>query len=341
MNQVFVSTPGPVTSPALKKLMLRVLIGLVPGTLTYIWFFGYGVLVNILLSIVFALLLEAALLRMRKKPVVAQLNDFSAVVAAWLFALCLPMHSPWWLIAVGIGFTMIAGKHLYGGLGFNPFNPAMVGYVVLLISFPREMTTWYLPQSISGELLNFADALAYSFSTVDIQQWDGLSAATPLDQIKTAIGQNIPLGEIRSSPIFGEFAGAGWEWISIAWLAGGLWLLATRTIRWHIPVSLLLAVAGISLLFYWLDASSYASPLFHLFSGAVIIGAFFIATDPVTAATTNRGRLIYGALIGLLIYVIRVWGGYPDGIAFAVLLANICVPLIDYYTQPRVYGEGE
>ena len=319
--------------------MIQVLIALLPGTIAYSWFFGPGVIINIVLAVMFALVLEAGLLKLRHKPVMPHLTDFSAVVAAWLFALCLPMHSPWWLVLVGIGFTMVAGKHLYGGLGFNPFNPAMVGYVVLLISFPREMTTWYLPHSISGETLSIGETLAYSFGSADIDQWDALSAATPLDQVKTGLGQNLAISEIRQSPIFGEYGGKGWEWIVLWWFIGGLWLLVTRTIRWHIPVALITSVLAMSLIFYLGNPETYASPLFHLLSGAVVIGAFFIATDPVTAATTNSGRLYYGLLIGALTYVIRVWGGYPDGIAFAVLLANMCVPLIDYYTQPRIYGE--
>ena len=339
MSSVFVSSPYVAPVNSLRRLMIQVIIALLPGTLTYAWLFGPGVLINISLACVFALMFEAAVLKLRNKPVMAHLTDLSAIVAAWLFALCLPMHSPWWLVLVGIGFTMIAGKHVYGGLGFNPFNPAMVGYVVLLISFPREMTTWYLPASVSGTTLSLGEALAYSFGGVDIQQWDALSSATPMDQVKTGIGQQIAISDIRLSPVFGQFAGKGWEWISLAWLIGGLWLLITRTIRWHIPVALLLGVVSMAAVFYLIDIERYASPLFHLLSGAVIIGAFFIATDPVTAATTDRGRLVYGLMIGCLIYVIRVWGGYPDGVAFAVLLANMCVPFIDYYTQPRVYGE--
>jgi len=339
VTSVFVSSPYVAPGNSLKRLMIQVIIALLPGTLVYAWHFGPGVLINITLAIVFALMFEAAILKLRARPVMPQLTDFSAIVAAWLFALCLPMHSPWWLVLVGIGFTMIAGKHVYGGLGFNPFNPAMVGYVVLLISFPREMTTWYLPGSISGATLSLADALAYSFGTADIQQWDALSSATPLDQMKTGIGQQIAISDIQQSPLFGQLAGKGWEWISLAWFGGGLWLLLTRTIRWHIPVALLSGVMTMATLFYLVDMENYASPLFHLLSGAVIIGAFFIATDPVTASTTDRGRIVYGLMIGCLIYVIRVWGGYPDGVAFAVLLANMCVPFIDYYTQPRVYGE--
>ena len=338
MSRVFVSSPYVAPGKSLKLLMLQVIIGLLPGTLAYVWYFGPGVIINILLAVFFALAFEAGILRLRRKPVMPHLTDYSAVVAAWLFALCLPMHSPWWLVLVGIGFCMIAGKHLYGGLGFNPFNPAMVGYVVLLISFPKEMTTWFLPGSVAGSSLGVADSIAYAFGSVDITQWDSLTSATPLDQVKTALGQNIPPDEIRQSPIFGQFAGAGWEWISFWWFIGGLWLLATRTIRWQIPVSLICGITAISLAFYLTNPDGSASPLFHLLSGAVVIGAFFIATDPVTAATTDRGRIYYGLLIGLLTYVIRAWGGYPDGIAFAVLLANMCVPLIDYYTQPRVYG---
>lgn len=339
MTSVIVSSPYVAPGNSLKRLMLQVLVALLPGTIAYVWFFGPGLIVNIVLAIIFALAFEAGILKLRAKPVMPHLTDFSAVVAAWLFALCLPMHAPWWLVALGMGFAMVAGKHLYGGLGFNPFNPAMVGYVVLLISFPREMTTWYLPAAVSGETLSLAESIAYSSGSVDIGQWDALSSATPLDQVKTGVGQNIPLDEIRQAPLFGNFGGVGWEWIALWWFVGGVYLLITKTIRWHIPLSLLSAVMLLSLIFYLIDPSIYASPLFHLLSGAVVIGAFFIATDPVSAATTDRGRIYYGLMIGSLIYIIRVWGGYPDGIAFAVLLANMCVPLIDYYTQPRVYGE--
>jgi electron transport complex protein RnfD len=338
VNRVIVSSPYVAPGNSLKRLMIHVIVALLPGTVAYVWFFGPGVIVNICLAVIFALGFEAGILALRGKAVMPHLTDFSAVVAAWLFALCLPMHSPWWLVLVGMGFAMVAGKHLYGGLGFNPFNPAMVGYVVLLISFPREMTTWFQPGT-AGETLGLADSIAYSFGTTDIGRWDALSAATPLDQVRIGLGQGMPLSEIRGSPVFGTWGGAGWEWISLWWFVGGLYLLATRTISWHIPVSLLAGLLGISLLFHLADPAVHVSPLFHLLSGASVIGAFFIATDPVSAATTSLGRLYYGLMIGILIYVIRTWGGYPDGVAFAVLLANMCVPLIDYYTQPRVYGE--
>jgi electron transport complex protein RnfD len=340
MTSVSVSSPHTSPSNSLRRLMVNVNIGLIPGTLAYAWFFGFGVIVNIILAISFALGFEAVILWLRKKPLKSHLTDYSAVVAAWLFALCLPMHAPWWLVAVGIGFTMIAGKHLYGGLGFNPFNPAMVGYVVLLISFPVEMTSWYLPEAISGQSTGLFDSIAYSLGIADLRQWDALSSATPLDQFKTLAGQGLSVSEIRLSPVFGNFVAVGWEWIAVGWFVGGLWLLYSRTIKWHIPVAVIGSISTCALAFYLHDPEHVAPPVFHLFAGAIILGAFFIATDPVTAATTDKGRIIYGILIGLLVYVIRAWGGYPDGVAFAVLLANMCVPLIDYYTQPRVYGEN-
>ena len=338
MTSVIVSSPYVSPSKSLRQLMINVIIGLVPGTLAYIWFFGYGVLVNIILAIGLALIFEAIVLKLRDKPIKPHLTDFSAVVAAWLFALCLPMNSPWWLVLIGIGFCMIAGKHLYGGLGFNPFNPAMVGYVALLISFPKEMTTWYLPQVISGQSLSLIDSLAYSFGLFEIEHWDAFSSATPLDQYKTGLTQNLAASEIFQSPVFGALGGVGWEWIAGGWLIGGFWLLISRTINWHIPVAVVCGLLLFATGRYFLDTATVASPVFHLFSGSIIIGAFFIATDPVTAATTNKGRIYYGLMIGMLVYIIRSWGGYPDGVAFAVLLANMCVPLIDYYTQPRIYG---
>ncbi len=341
MTSVIVSSPYISQSKSLRQLMINVIIGLVPGTAAYIWFFGFGVLVNVVLAVCFALAFEALVLWLRKKPITPHLGDFSAVVAAWIFALCLPMHSPWWLVCIGIGFSMIAGKHLYGGLGFNPFNPAMVGYVALLISFPQQMTLWYLPDAISGQSLSLIDSIAYSLGLVDIHQWDALTAATPLDLYKTGLKQNLLSGEILQSPIFGHFGGTGWEWIAGSWLIGGIWLLISRTIFWHIPIAVLAGLTIMASSFYLTDTQAIGSPLFHLLSGSIIIGAFFIATDPVTAATTTRGRIIYGLMIGMLVYIIRSWGGYPDGVAFAVLLANMCVPFIDYYTQPQIYGSSD
>ncbi len=328
-------TPSATTN----RMMLNVVIALIPGTLAYAWYFGPGVLINVAFASLLAIAIEAVVLWLRQRPLKPYLGDYSALVTAWLFALSIPMHSPWWLIATGIGFAMIAGKHLYGGLGFNPFNPAMVGFVVVLIAFPKEMTTYFPPNELATQTLGLVDSLRYLLGLADTAQWDALTSATPLDHYKTSLGMDLTISEIRQSPLFGDFGGVGWEWIANWWFVGGLFLLATRTIRWHIPVATILSLAAIATIFWLIDPDSTASPAFHVFSGGLMLGAFFIATDPVTAATTPKGRLVYGALIGLLIYIIRSWGSFPDGVAFAVLLANMATPLIDYYTQPRVYGE--
>ncbi len=336
-----ISSPFVTPSASTNRMMLLVIVALLPGTLIYAAFFGPGVLVNIVFASVLAIAFEAVVLLLRKRPLMPYLGDWSALVTAWLFALSIPMHSPWWLIATGIGFAMLAGKHLYGGLGFNPFNPAMIGFVVVLIAFPREMTTWFPPVVLGGDSLGWADSLAYLFGSTDTAQWDALTSATPLDHYRTSLGMDMTISEIRQSPLYGDFGGVGWEWVANGWLIGGLFLLLTGTIRWHIPVAMIGSLLAIATLFWMVNPDGTASPAFHLFSGGVMLGAFFIATDPVTAATTPRGRLVYGALIGLLVYIIRSWGSFPDGVAFAVLLANMATPLIDYYTQPRVYGEAE
>lgn len=169
--------------------------------------------------------------------------------------------------------------------------------------------------------------------------WDSLTMATPLDTVKTDLGLSHTISEIRQSPLFGDFSGKGWEWVANWWAIGGLYLLYRRVISWQIPVAMLLALGAMATLFYLIDPDAHSSATFHIFSGGAMLGAFFIATDPITASTTPVGRLIYGAGIGILTYVIRTWGGYPDGVAFAVLLMNMAAPTIDYYTQPRVFGQ--
>ncbi len=323
-------------------VMRQVLYALIPGVLAYAWYFGPGVLINIALASAMALLCEALMLSLRDKPVALHLADYSAVVTAVLLALALPPLAPWWLTGVGIFFAIVVAKHLYGGLGFNPFNPAMVGYVVLLVSLPREMTQWLPPQMLSAHTLNFTETLSAIFSShlpngISI---DALTGATTLDTVKTQLGLNKTLSEIRTAAQFGDFGGRGWEWIANWYALGGIWLLYRRVIDWRVPFGMLAALLGIALVFFLVDPDTHASPLFHLFSGATLLGAFFIATDPVTAASTPRGRLLYGAGIGLITYLIRSYGGYPDGVAFAVLLMNMAAPMIDHYTRPRVFGQS-
>jgi len=314
--------------------MQTVLLATVPGILVLTHFFGFGTLVNILWGSVVALTLESIALKIRGRPVGFYLKDCSALVTAFLLCIALPPYSPWWLIAVGIASAILLGKHFYGGLGYNPFNPAMVGYVVLLISFPVQMTSWAPPRG-AGEVPGLIEALQACFLPA---AYDGTTMATPLDILRQ--NESLLMEDLwAQSPVFGRWAGIGWEWVNIAFLAGGLWLLQRRIFTWHAPVAMLASIALLAAIFY--DGGSSASggsPLFHLLSGATMFGAFFIITDPVSSAVSVRGRLIYGALIGVLVYVIRVRGNYPDAVAFAVLIMNFAAPFIDYYTQPRTYG---
>jgi electron transport complex protein RnfD len=317
------------------SIMGDVLIALLPGTGIYVWWFGYGVLVQICLAIVTALVCEAIVCRLRRQPVRETLSDLSAIVTAWLLALCVPSLAPWWLIVTGSAFAIVLVKHVYGGLGANIFNPAMAGYAALLISFPGPMTLWPSPDASTLDVAACLAVIGANSATLD-----GVTAATALDYAKTQLLLERSLDAMRGESVFGTLASSGWEWLAVGYLIGGSWLLWRGVIRWQIPAAMLAALLLPALIFHLVDAERYASPLFHLFAGAAVLGAFFIATDPVTAATTPRGRLVFGAGIGILVYVIRTWGGYPDGVAFAVLIMNLAAPAIDYFATPRVLGTG-
>lgn len=320
-------------------MMREVLYALVPGTMAMAWFFGWGVLFNIVITITLAVAFEALMLKLRARPIKPFLSDYSAVVTAWLLALTMPPFAPWWLLAVAIFFSIVIAKHLYGGLGYNPFNPAMIGYAIALISFPVDMVQWPAANASSFANIDFVSAFQHVILGNPLANWDAVTMATALDSIKTGLRMEQTLPAIEQGAMFGAFAGNGWEWISVAYLIGGLWLLYRKIISWHIPVSLLGMLALLATVFWLIDDQQYAPPLFHVFAGGAMLGAFFIATDPVSASTTPMGRIIYALGIGLLIYVIRVFGsGYPEGVAFAVIIMNMAVPLIDYYTQPRVFG---
>jgi len=324
--------------------MRQVLYALVPTVVLHVVFFGPGLLIQIVLGVATALLCEAAALRLRGKPLPPFLLDGSAIITAVLLALCLPPLAPWWLVVSGVAFAILLAKHLFGGLGANPFNPAMVGYAVLLVSFPARLLQW-LPPDVPGMQpadLSLAETLTTILTGAPPARftWDAITSPTPLDALRTDLALGMTMGEAHARALFSTFGGKGWEWINLATLAGGIWLLALKIIRWQIPVAMLGALFVCASVMSAADPGAYAGPLFHLTSGASLLGAFFIATDPVSAATSDRGRLIYGAGIGVLTYVIRTWGGYPDGVAFAVLIMNLAVPLIDRYTIPRIYGHA-
>lgn len=335
------SSPHSVSASSLTKVMSLVLLGLLPGVAALWWYFGWGVIINIILASSTAVVAEAAVLKLRNKPIAPALSDLSAVVTACLLAVALPPLLPWWQTVLGTLFAIVLVKQLFGGIGYNPFNPAMAGYVLLLISFPTTMTLWLSAADISTYTLNFGQTFNAIFSgqLPNNLLWDSVSGATPLDNMRTLISQNKMVEEVLSGSA--ATSASSWQIVNIAFIIGGIFLMAKRVITWRIPVSLIVSLFLISGFFWAVDPDIYASPSFHLLSGGTMLAAFFIATDPVTASTTPRGQIIYGALIAVFIYVIRAWGGYPDAVAFAVLLLNMAAPTIDYYTKPRTFGAGK
>lgn len=340
----FETTVSPHLKPqnSVSRVMLLLLVALLPGILAMYLFFGFGIIINLLIAISTAIVAESIVLALRGQAIVSTLMDLSAVVTAVLLALALPVIAPWWITFIGTAFAIIIAKQLYGGLGYNPFNPAMAGYVLLLVSFPKQMTSWVAPAEISSFTLAAGDFMRLiMFEQPPAQiNFDAITMATPLDSLKTQLGLRKDLAEITGQPVFGLISGKGWEWVSMAYLLGGIWLIQRRVIAWQIPVGMLSGLMLFASVSYLIDNTAFGSPLLHLFGGATMLGAFFIATDPVTASTTPKGRLIYGFLIGALVYIIRVWGGYPDAVAFSVLLMNLAAPTIDYYTRPRVFGQA-
>ena len=332
----FITPPYLLRNVSVRRLMLHVLAALLPGIAVHVWLFGPAILAQLGIATAVAFIAEGLMLHVRGKPLGPFLADGSAVVTAWLIALAFPPLVPWWLTAVGAAFAIVVAKHLYGGLGQNPFNPAMIAFAVCIVSFPALMSQW--PVLDSGT--DVTEGLAILFGQAP--RLDALAGATPLDALKTAL----KLGEGKTSvatitadrAVFGHFAGRGWEWIAAAYLAGGLWLLWRVIIGWRVPTAFLGGMAAVSGVLWLWQPDGFADPVFHLFSGGSMLGAFFIATDPVTGCTTHRGQLIFGFSVGALAYLIRVFGGYPDGVAFAVLLLNLCVPILDLYTQPPIFG---
>lgn len=334
----FISKPDTVS-----RIMLKVLLALIPGIALYVWYFGPAVLVSITLASLTALGTEALMLKLRNRPVMSFLGDNSALLTGWLLALSIPSLAPWWLIVVGTAFAVCIAKQLYGGLGSNPFNPAMIGYAVLIISFPMQMTQWPSPHGLGVAELGFLEQLEYIFLRVlpPNMSLDAVTTATPLDTLKTRLFLEETVKQIFDMPIYGRLAGRGSEMVALGFLLGGLYLLAARIITWHIPVAFLGTLFAIAGIFHLIDPSHYVVPTFHWFSGAAMLGAFFILTDPVSSPTTAKGKLIFAAGAALLTYLIRVFGGFPDGVAFSTLLMNLCVPLIVLYTQPAVFGKKE
>jgi len=342
-SQLILTSPFVHANTSVQKIMLQVQIASFPALFTYFYFFGYGITIQWTLGILTALLVEAFMLKLRNRPIKPYLTDFSALITVTGLAFSIPPDAPWWIIVSGVSFALIFGKHLYGGLGYNPFNPAMLGIAFLIVSFPLQMTLWTSPIDISGHKPTFLQSLEIIFlGHTQGVTLDQITGATPLGELKTNLTQNIPVTETLQSNLFNAFqTGIGWVWVNIAFIIGGLYLMLTRTIRWQYPVGFLAGLGIMASIFHQIDPNSYAPLSVHLLSGGTMLAAFFIITDPITAPTTPRGRLFFAFSIGVLVYIIRNWGAFPDGIAFAILIMNMFVPLIDQYTQPRVFGHNK
>lgn len=303
--------------------MLIVVLALAPGLMVSTYFFGFGVLINAAVGMASAMLFEAFILKLRNREVTT-LADGSAAVTGLLLGLALPPDLPAWMLITGAMFAIVFGKHMYGGLGQNPFNPAMVGYAVLILSFPLAMSTW--PALVDGVALN---RVALNGVAIDGVAIDGVTAATPLDTMKFRGASTVDeIWSVENG--FATLSGIGWQWINIAYLFGGLILIILKVARWQAPAAMLLTLSLLAAVFYDDGSSqSLASPVFHLLSGGTMLAAFFVVTDPVTSPDSEIGLYIFGFGIGLITFIIRSFGAYPDGFAFSILLMNAMVPLIE------------
>jgi len=328
MSNLFTVSPSPhvSTTQSVKKLMYGVVLSLVPAFLVSVYLFGTGALVVTLVSIVSCVLFESAIKKYILKTEV-RISDGSAIVTGILLAFNLPSNLPWWMIVIGALFAIGVGKMTYGGLGNNPFNPALVGRVFLLISFPVQMTSWPLPL------------------TSRFQYTDAVTGATPLGILKEAVrnGETVP-EVIKQLPdhmqlFLGQMGGSLGEVSAVALLLGFAWLLYKKIITWHIPVFTVGTVFIFTGILWLIDPSKNASPLFHILTGGILLGAIYMATDLVTSPMTKPGIILFAIGIGIITVVIRVFGAYPEGVSFAILIMNAFVPLINKYIKPARFGK--
>ena len=312
------------------KAMRDVLYALLPVTAASLWFFGLSALLILGSCIAGAVLAEWLFAPHEARA--ESLRDASGILTGLLLGLTLPPGLPLWMAFLG-GFVGISlGKVIWGGLGHNLFNPALLGRAFLLATFPIAMTTWVPATGDGGFFSIYPGNLAWPFMQVQV---DGLTSATPLGMLK--FDQEVtPLANL----MFGKVSGSLGETSGLLLLLGGIYLWLKRDLDWRIPVSILLAVIVFSAVLGLFDAERFPTPLFSVFSGGLLLGAIYMATDPVTSPVTPRGAWIFGIGVGVLVMLIRVFGGLPEGVMYAILLMNAATPLIDRYTQPRVFGRG-
>lgn len=312
------------------RAMRDVIYALIPATLAGLWYFGLSALLVLLASIAGALLTEWAFSPAPGRRAI--LLDGSGLLTGLLLGLTLPPGLPLWMAFIGGAVAIGLGKLIWGGLGYNLFNPALVGRAFLLATFPVAMTTWSVQSGPAEFLLVQTSNLAAPFMQAS---YDAISAATPLGLMKFE-SQSTPLWDL----VIGKTSGCIGETSGLLLILGGVYLLLRRALDWRIPASILISVAVFAAILYLVDPAKYPGPLFSVFSGGLLIGAIYMASDPVTSPITPKGAWIFGLGIGLLIVLIRVFGGFPEGVMYAILLMNAATPLIDRYTQPRVFGKG-
>ena len=339
--------PMPISGPhthtlfTVSRTMLMVVAALTPATVFGLWAFGWPAIFLFVTTVVSAWLFEVACLWLAGKPIRQFATDGSAILSGWLVAMTLPPYAPWWIGVVGAFVAIVIAKHLYGGLGQNLFNPAMVARALLVVALPVQMTTWVDPVGLL-EGPSFLHGLSITF--LGSQEFDAVSSASTLSQIKSQLGAGLPMAEITpqladlKARMIGLVPGSLGETSTALLLLGGLLLLATRIITLTIPVAVLGTLAGLSAICSFVAPDHFAGPVLHLTSGSTMLCAFFIATDYVTSPVSAAGKFLYGVGIGVLIFVIRSFGAFPEGVAFAVLLMNAVTPLIETYVRPRIFG---
>jgi len=309
-----------------RNLMLGVIIALAPSLVSSIWFFGWGAIIVTITAILSCVLFEYLIQRfIFKGP--STINDGSAIVTGLLLAFNVPSNLPVIIIIIGSLVSIGIAKMTFGGLGNNPFNPALVGRVFLLISFPVQMTSWPVP---SGFRTGYTDAV---------------TGATPLGILKEGLNNGETMSKLMDQVpshmqmFYGQMAGSMGEVAAAALLIGLIYMLIKKIITWHIPVSVIGSVAIFTTILWLADPSKNADPLFHILTGGILLGAIFMATDYVTSPMVPKAMLIYGTGIGVLTVIIRVWGAYPEGVSFAILIMNAVVPLMNTYIKPKRFGE--
>lgn len=318
-NKLFISnSPHVHSGDSVKKNMYGVLIALVPAFIASLVVFGMGALIVTLTSVAACVFFEWAIVKFLLKKDTCTVCDGSAILTGVLLAFNLPSNLPLWIIIIGALFAIGVGKMSFGGLGCNPFNPALVGRVFLLLSFPVQMTSWPVAA-----------------------QFDATTAATPLALIKAGNFEALPdtLSLLLGNGAASVGAGCIGEVSELALIIGLIYMLWKKIITWHVPVSILLTVFVFAGIMHWINPTEFASPLYHLASGGLLLGACFMATDYVTSPMNHRGMLIYGVCIGLLTVIIRLFGAYPEGMSFAILIMNAFTPLINTYVKPKRFGE--